>query len=153
MPLYLVQHAKALTRDEDPRRSLSEEGVADVTRIAAVAAGYDVSVRRICHSGKRRARQTAEILARHLEPSRGVIEIAGLDPMDDVASFSESLAGESDLMLVGHLPFLARLCSFLITGSAETPVFRFQNGGIVCLSRVPDSGAWIIKWALMPEVG
>jgi phosphohistidine phosphatase len=153
MPLYLVQHAKALTRDEDPRRDLSEEGVADVTRIAEVAAGYDVQVRRICHSGKRRARQTAEILARHLEPPRGVIEVAGLEPMDDVAAFSQSLVGESDLMLVGHLPFMGRLCSYLITGNAETPVLRFQNGGIACLSRVPDSGAWVIKWTLMPEVG
>ncbi len=153
MPLYLVQHARALTRDEDPRRPLSEAGVAEVTRIAEVAAGYDVQVRRICHSGKRRARQTAEILARHLEPSRGVVEIAGLSPMDDVAAFSRSLAGESNLMLVGHLPFMGRLCSYLITGNAETPVFRFQNGGIVCMSRVPDSGAWVIKWALMPEVG
>ena len=153
MPLYLVQHALALNRDQDPRRPLSEQGVAGVTRIAEVAAGYGVPVRRICHSGKRRARQTAEILARHLEPSRGVVEIAGLDPMDDVEAFSKSLAGESNLMLVGHLPFMGRLCSYLITGDAQTPVFRFQNGGIVCLSRLPEDGAWVIKWALMPEVG
>ena len=47
MPLYLVQHALALTGDQDPRRPLSEQGVADATRIAEVAAGYDVQVRRL----------------------------------------------------------------------------------------------------------
>jgi phosphohistidine phosphatase len=153
MSLYLVQHALAHDKATDPRRPLTEEGVADVTRIAEVAADYGVSVDRIGHSGVRRARQTAEVLARHLPPARGVVELGGLGPMDDVAEFARQLPGQSDLMLVGHLPFMARLCSHLITGSAETPVFRFQNGGIVCLMKLPDPAGWVIKWALMPEVG
>lgn len=55
-------------------------------------------------------------------------------------------------MLVGHLPFMERLTSTLITGSSERLVFKFQNGGIVCLDREADQPAWFIKWALMPKI-
>jgi len=55
-------------------------------------------------------------------------------------------------MLVGHLPFMERLTSTLITGSDKRLVFKFQNGGIVCLDMDPDKPAWFIKWALMPKI-
>ena len=73
--------------------------------------------------------------------------------MDDVGPFSERLTPEGDVMLVGHLPFLAKLASLLVTGSSEIPVFAFQNSGIVCLDRPPDSPTWLIKWTLMPAIG
>jgi phosphohistidine phosphatase len=56
-------------------------------------------------------------------------------------------------MLVGHLPFMERLTSFLITGSIDKPVFKFQNSGIVCLDKDPEPQAWVIRWALMPKIG
>jgi phosphohistidine phosphatase len=56
-------------------------------------------------------------------------------------------------MLVGHLPFMERLTSYLITGSIDKPVLKFQNGGIVCLDKDVDSGFWIIRWTLMPKIG
>jgi len=55
-------------------------------------------------------------------------------------------------MLVGHLPFMGRLTSYLITASVDTPVFKFQNSGILCLDKDPDIGSWVIKWALMPKI-
>ena len=57
-----------------------------------------------------------------------------------------------NLMLVGHLPFMERLTSHLITGSSENLVFKFQNGGIVCLDQDPGTDTWFIKWALMPNI-
>jgi phosphohistidine phosphatase len=56
-------------------------------------------------------------------------------------------------MLVGHLPFMERMTSFLITGSTENPVFKFQNSGIVCLDQDPETKSWFIKWTLMPNIG
>ena len=54
-------------------------------------------------------------------------------------------------MLVGHLPFLSRLASYLVTGDPERPIFQFQNAGIVCLSRTGEG--WAIKWSLSPRIG
>jgi len=153
MALYLVQHGKSLPRDVDPAQGLSDEGMAEVNRIADVAGGYGVHVSLIAHSVKKRARQTAEIFAAALKPEKGLEERAGLKPMEDVTAVAQNLDGEENLMLCGHLPFMTRLTSLLITGSIEKPVFKFQNGGIVCLERNAETGGWTIKWTLMPHIG
>jgi phosphohistidine phosphatase len=152
MALYLVQHGKALPKEVDMDQGLSAEGIADVNRIAGVARGYGVRVGGIEHSGKKRARRTAEIFAEALAPHKGLRERTGLAPLDDVTAIAGSLHPEDNLMLVGHLPFMERLTSYLITGSTEKRVFKIQNGGILCLDRDPDSPSWFIKWALMPRV-
>ena len=151
MALYLVQHGIALSKAEDPERGLSDQGRAETERIASVAAGYSVEVRRIEHSGKKRAQQTADIIAHALSPSQGVGRREGIAPMDDVAAVALNLNPAADLMLVGHLPFMERLAGHLITGDAARRVFKFQNSGIVCLDR--DEGNWFVKWALMPNIG
>lgn len=152
MSLYLVQHGRSLSKDVDPDPGLSPEGLAEVQRIAGVARGYGVRVRAIAHSGKKRALQTADILGAALNPTEGIRPREGLKPLDDVAALAPLVQTAEDLMLVGHLPFMERLAAWLVTGSAERPVFRFQNGGIVCLRRVPEAGHWVLVWALMPRI-
>jgi phosphohistidine phosphatase len=150
--LFLVQHGKSLPKEEDPEQGLSPEGMSEVERIAGVAKGYGVHVARIRHSGKKRARQTAEIFASVLGPGIPIEETDGLGPLDDVTAAAARLRPEEDLMLAGHLPFMERLTGFLTTGSPGRLVFKFQNGGIVCLDQA-SGGAWFIKWTLMPKIG
>ena len=152
MSLFLFQHGKSLPAEIDPDKGLSEEGVAEVKHIANVAKRYGIPVQCIRHSGKKRARQTAEIFASALGPVSDVQEISGLNPMDDVADFASTLEGRDNHMLVGHLPFMERLTAYLITGSIDKPVFKFQNGGIVCLDKDPNTHSWVIKWVLMPNI-
>lgn len=152
MALYLVQHGQSAPRDVDPDKGLTAEGRSAVRRIAQVAHGYGIKVQCILHSGKTRARQTAEILAEILSPPEGLHSKTGLQPLDDVTALAGLVASKTDLMLVGHLPFMERLAAWLVTGSAETPIFRFQNGGIVCLKENPAQDGWIIVWALMPRI-
>ena len=153
MAIYLIQHGRSLSGESDPDPGLAPEGVADTERIAGVAAGYGVCVGIIRHSAKARARETAVLFAAALDPERGIEETPGLKPMDDVPSFGKKLSYESNVMLVGHLPFMGRMASHLVTGSADIPVFSFQNSGVVCLDREPGSPSWLIKWALMPHIG
>ncbi|MFC1856495.1 phosphohistidine phosphatase SixA [Thermodesulfobacteriota bacterium] len=153
MSSYLVQHGKSLSKDVDPEKGLSDEGMAEVERIANVAKGYGIPVKAIMHSGKKRALQTAEIFAAALNPPEGLEKIDGINPLDNVAVFSETLEGRISQMLVGHLPFMEKLTSYLIAGSIDKPVFKFQNGGIVCLDKHPDTQTWVIKWTLMPNIG
>ena len=153
MALLLVQHGKSLPKDKDPAKGLSEEGISEVNRIAGIAKKYGVNVHRIMHSGKKRALQTAEIFAEVLEPDGGIQEIEGINPLDDVDVFADKIEISDNLMLVGHLPFMERLTSYLITGSIEKPVFKFQNGGILCMDKNPEARTWFIKWSLMPDIG
>lgn len=152
MALYLVQHGKCLSKEIDPTKSLSENGRVDVTRIAEVAARYDVKVNVIKHSGKKRARQTAEIFASFLKPPNGIETVEGMKPLDDVIAFSNHFSTNKNQMIVGHLPFMERLTNYLVAGKIDRRVFRFQNGGIVCLEPDPDTLSWFIHWTLLPEI-
>ena len=153
MALYLVQHGRSHPKDVDPDQGLTDDGRTEVKRIADVARGYGVNVRMILHSGKTRARQTADIMAAALAPADGVKAKSGLKPLDDVTALAGLVDATADVMLVGHLPFMQRLTAWLITGSIEPPVFQFQNGGIVCLKENKDAGGWVIVWSLSPHIG
>lgn len=150
MAIYLVQHGLSLPEDVDPQQGLTQEGRADVERIAHVAQSYKVNVDLILHSGKTRARQSAEIMGAYLHPDKGIHVGAGLDSKDNVKVWAHKLDAEENCMLVGHLPFLEKLASFLVTGKSQPRIFKLQNGGILCLDK--REGDWVITWAIMPKI-
>ena len=152
MALFLVRHGRSLSKDIDPDQGLSEEGILEVEQIANDVKHHGVRVSRIEHSGKKRAQQTAEIFAAALNPRDGVQERSGLKPLDDVTAIADRISSKDNLMLVGHLPFMSKLTSYLITGSTDTPVFSFQNSGTLCMDHDMDAHTWFIKWALMPYI-
>lgn len=150
MELYLVRHGEAKSKAEDPQRSLTERGRGEVQRVAAFAAKAGLKVSQIRHSGKRRAEETASILAAHLSPSEGVLAVPGLAPLDDVRPIAQALQKETaPLMLVGHLPFMDRLAGLLVTGDAGRSVARLRTGGMVCLEGASDE--WVVKWVVTPD--
>lgn len=152
MRLYLVQHGAAKSGAEDPQRGLTEEGRRTVERMAEFLASAEVSVDRIEHSEKLRARQTAEILAARLRPPEGANQLAGMAPNDDIGPTVSRLEIESkNLMLVGHLPHLSRLVARLLGLGADRTVVQFQMGGVVRIDRA-ESGGWVVQWALVPEL-
>lgn len=153
MALYLVQHGKSLPKDIDPDQGLSDQGVAETETIAATAKKYGINVDVIKHSGKTRARHTAEIFEAALSPANETVAEAGLKPMDDVGACASGLDADENVMLVGHLPFMERMTAYLTTGALDKPVFKFQNSGIVCLNKDPDTDSWVIVWTLIPKIG
>ena len=153
MAIYLVQHGKCLSKEQDPEKGISKTGAEETERIAQVAAGYKVNVNRIIHSEKKRALQTADIFSRLLTPAEGVEKGEGLKPLEDVTVWAPKLASSENLMLVGHQPFMEKLTGLLTTGSEDMIPFKFQNSGIVCLDRHADSNKWFIQWSLMPNIG
>lgn len=162
MKLYLVQHAKAASKQEDPQRPLTEEGRRDIQRVAAFIKPLKLCVDYLWHSGKRRAEQTAGFLAEVVRINKEQTVRDGLGPNDDVGVIRDELASiETDVMIVGHLPFLSRLASLLLAGSEPRPSERgggesanmvaFKQGGIVCLNRSEDN-QWQIDWMVTPEL-
>jgi len=146
-----VQHGEAEPESVNPARPLTEQGRRTAEQVAAFAARMGLQVHQIRHSGKTRAEQTASILGEALSPLGGVVAVPGLAPNDDVHPVANALAAESQpVILVGHLPFLARLAGLLLTGDADRPVVQFHNAGIVCLVREKD--VWHVAWILTPEM-
>lgn len=152
MRFYLVQHAEAKPETEDPERHLTERGQEEIRKVAAFLAGRGLAVPRILHSGRTRARETAEILAEALHPSQGLAETDGLGPMDEPGQWVQRLReSQEELMLVGHLPHLSRLASSLLCGDPERQVIAFQMAGVVCLERRED-GSWWVRWMVTPDL-
>lgn len=150
MKLYLVQHGEAVDKAIDPERPLSEQGREDVSLMAGRLADAGLGVERVWHSGKRRADETATTLAKAVCKGRRPEAITGIRPNDDVAAFAQDAdVWDQDTLVVGHLPFMGRLVSHLVTGDADMPLVAFRPGSAVCLER-DSHGHWLLLWMLRP---
>ncbi len=152
MAIYLCQHGKSVSKDVDPARGLTAQGAIGVQQVAAILEQGNARIDTIQHSGKERAKQTAEIFAARINLEERVKVCKGIDPLDDVIVFAKNLDATTDRMYVGHLPFMQRLVSYLIVNDVERPVVEFQNGGVVCLDYDDESTCWAVKWMLVPEL-
>jgi phosphohistidine phosphatase len=151
MKLYLVQHAKAASKDMDPERSLTEEGLREIQKIAAFIKPLNLSVDYLWHSGKKRAQQTAEFLAQVLTINIELTARDGLAPNDDVKAIKNQIISEGrDIVIVSHLPFLSKLVSLLLTGRESADAVDFKNAGIACLNY--NDNHCNIDWVIIPEI-
>lgn len=152
MRLYLVQHGDAVPKDVNPERPLSEQGIKDVVRVASLLKKAGVQVSRIIHSGKTRAEGTAELLASAVAPGRKPKAVPGLDPLYPPEGLAQKAAEwQEDTMVVGHLPFMDKLVSRLLTGRQNPAVVGFTPGTVVCLEHEQDA-RWKMLWMLRPEL-
>ena len=151
MKLYLVQHGEAVSKDIDPGRPLSPDGVMAVQSIATHMFSRHIELNRVYHSGKMRAHQTAEIFADTLFVGGEITAIDGIKPNDDVEAFAKKTPElKPDTMIVGHLPFMAKLLSFLVTGNEEPHIVSYKPGSVVCLAQNEEK-QWHISWMLRPD--
>lgn len=152
MAVYLVQHGKNLPKDQDPEQALSPEGKSDVETVAGQMRKMTPSLSLVEHSPKLRAKQTAEIFRDILGGNVQCRERSGIKALDDPWPVAEDPDLKKNIMLVGHLPFMSKLVSCLIFKDPENPVVQFENGGVLCLDRDGESGAWLIQWTLYPSL-
>ncbi len=149
MFLYLIQHAEAKPEDEDPLRGLSERGLRDIKKVASFIGKLNLQVDEIFHSGKLRAKQTAEVLADTLKVK--VSETDGLAPLDNPEIWKDRLKKtDESLMLVGHLPHLGNLAAILLCDNKEKNIVSFKMACVLCLKR--ENNNWSINWMIMPEI-
>lgn len=152
MKLFLIQHGEATSEQVDPLRPLTSKGEADVRKIASFLKGRGVKPALIYHSGKLRAKQTAEIIATTIALNDLLKERRGLLPQDPINDICQEI-GQSvqDLMIVGHLPSLSKLANYLLTGKEDANLIAFRQGGVVCLQRDNDQ-LWRIGWMVIPDL-
>src|SRR5437867_719491 len=147
MQLFLVHHGEAVGPDVDARRPLSSEGQAAVERLAAQAAARGAKPAAVWHSGKLRAKQTAEAFWRACNALAEFAATRDLQPDDPPQWMRDRLRGETrDLLLAGHFPYLPRLLALLVTGG-EAGV-DFPMNGVVALETVDEGESWRELWRL-----
>jgi phosphohistidine phosphatase len=144
--LFLVHHADAMPANADPRRPLSPDGRAHAERLAQNAAARGVRPALVWHSGKLRARQTAEAFWRTCNPFAQLAAVNGLQPSDPPQRVADLIAAETrEIMLVGHMPNLPRVLS-LLTGRDGEAVSGFPEHGLVALTQSGDR--WVESFRL-----
>ncbi len=164
--LYLMRHGIAaelgeggVIKDED--RPLTQEGRARMKQAAAGLRELDLKFNVILTSPLLRARQTAEAVAEVLDlqhkvkifeslaPGKAFIEGEG----SHAEIFLELGAYQFDrALLVGHMPDLAELASFLLTGNRNLNV-EFKKGSVCAIevSSIPPRGPGLLHWMLTPK--
>ncbi|MBN2050438.1 MAG: phosphohistidine phosphatase SixA [Spirochaetales bacterium] len=151
MRVYLIQHGQAKSKEEDPRRGLTDLGIQTTRRQAELFAETNPVIHVIWHSGKQRALQTAEIFAEALGIPQRILEHTGLNPDDPPMPLAQELSSSHhDIMVVGHLPFLSRLAGVLLSCKEDTEPITFTNSAVICLSRTDST--WKVDWVLPPEL-
>ncbi len=152
MKLFLVQHGEQTPKDQDPLEPLSKQGIKDVKKVSSFFKNAGITVDEIFHSVKLHAKQTAEIFAKDLLIKHAIEEKKGLKPMDDIVYWLDTFEYyKGNLMLVGHLPFMTKLASFLLAHTQDEDPVKFQQGGVVCLEK-DNQDEWSLLYAITPEL-
>jgi len=144
--LYLVHHGDAVGAEIDPQRPLSPSGRKATERLAADAATRGAKPEAVWHSGKLRAKQTAEIFWRACNALAEFSATRDLQPDDGASFMRDRLRHEPRrLMLVGHFPHLPKLLALLL--DRDTAAFPLH--GIVTLSSEDEGASWREVWRIV----
>ena len=114
-------------------------------RLAAQAAGRGVKPQVVWHSGKLRAKQTAEAMWRACNALADLSASRDLQPDDPPEWFRDRLRGETrDIVAAGHFPHLPRLLALLTTGGVAGADFPVH--GMVALVSEDEGDTWRELW-------
>lgn len=129
----------------DPRRPLSPVGRATVDRAAAHAAARGARPLLVWHSGKLRAKQTAEAFWRACNALAEFSATRDLQPDDQPSWIRDRLRGEArDVLIAGHFPHLPRLLRLL----TAQPEADFPVHGVVALATDDEGETWREEWTI-----
>ena len=87
-------------------------------------------------------------VVRRLTPGDRLILVPDPPDTDEPAVWVHATGGD----VVGHLPFLDRLASLLVSADEDARAILFRNAGLVKL--VPRDGAsgYAVAWILVPDL-
>ena len=141
--LVLVHHGEAVGPEVDVRRPLSDAGREKVARLAAESANRGVKPAVVWHSGKLRAKQTAEAFWRACNPLAEFSATRDLQPNDPAQWIADRLRGDTrDILIAGHFTHLPRLLGMLV-GREDFPLH-----GVVALATDDAGQSWRELWRL-----
>ncbi|MFN7980428.1 MAG: histidine phosphatase family protein [Vicinamibacterales bacterium] len=153
MRVYLVHHGDAVGPGVDPLRPLSQPGREEAERLATEAATAGARPAVVWHSGKLRAKQTAEIFWRACNALAEFSATRDLQPEDNPEWMADRLRFEPrDIMLAGHFPHMPRLHARLMAKSGSLAE-AFPLHGVVALETTDDGETWTEVWRLESRLG
>ena len=102
----------------------------------------------VWHSGKLRARQTADAFWRVCNALAEFSATRDLQPDDQPTWIADRLRGETrDILIAGHFPYLPRLLTLLLA-APEQSTTMFPQHGMVALESEDEGKTWKELWRI-----
>lgn len=134
MELYLMQHALAYPAEEEAERPLSPVGIDQAKAAARGIKRLGLVFDLIVTSPKRRAQQTAALIAEGVRyPYSDIMTTETVLPDQLPQRLLDLLQKEptgSRVLVVGHMPHLAKLATTLLQGGT----LLIENAGLTCFT-------------------
>lgn len=151
MKLYLMRHGEALSPQVDPERGLTDAGKLKIKLVATHLQETGVSFKKILHSNKKRAYETAEIMGQIISPEIIPALHENVTPNDDPNLIVDKVnSWNEDTLITSHLPFVPNLMSLLTGQDAFLSAISFETGTVVCLEKNENTN-WRINWSTSPS--
>lgn len=154
MRLYLLRHGKAKAAQKDPQRPLNHKGRQQIQHLATLLSAAKITVNDLWHSEQTRAIETAQAISGALKIKNKMQIHPGLNPGDPVEPIIQEITNrrpDQDLMIVGHLPFLANMANQLLGIDQNQNSIEFATGTLLCLESVNETEFNLI-WMINPAM-
>ncbi|MBW1981341.1 MAG: phosphohistidine phosphatase SixA [Deltaproteobacteria bacterium] len=155
MEIYLMQHGPNLSKEEDPTEPLSSEGEDCIKTAAAAIQKMGLSFEVVIASPKKRAQQTAAIVAEAIGYRQEDIlitdKVKAMTPAADTVQYLSQFQDRRAVFIAGHLPSLAEVASYLLTEGSRAAIHFLRGGlGRIDVDSLPTHSGEL-QWYLTPE--
>lgn len=145
MKLYLLRHADAEDgASSDHDRRLTSNGIQQAKTAAKVLAALDVEPAHVYSSPRVRAKHTAEIVAETLGLKVELREEVNFGFSVPALQILLDIAGNVDLMLVGHEPTMSTVIRELTGADVQMKKCGLARIDILSLSPLKGELVWLI---------
>jgi phosphohistidine phosphatase len=158
--VFILRHGEAGTTmtmpSKDFERPLTEAGREEIESIASSIRKLNVEFDRVATSPLTRAKETAEIVVGEYKDRAPKMEIwEELRPegnRQDVIQRLSKLRQDSDVLLVGHEPYLSTLIGEIITAGSPARI-SLKKGGLakIQIHSFAPKAAGELRWLLTPR--
>jgi phosphohistidine phosphatase len=158
--LYILRHGEAGKRipsgSRDSERPLTVAGLEEVEEVASALDRLGVRLDFVATSPLRRARQTADAVAKVLEVKKGSVEEWGeLKPegrRTDLYRKLSQFKPESSVLVVGHEPYLSTMVSEIVFDSGNGRIVMKKAGlAKITVASFQPKIKGELRWLLTPK--
>lgn len=146
--IFFVQHGLAHNKDVSVDRNLSDLGRKQTSKVATYLQNNNIVINKICHSGKLRAEQTAQIFSQVLAVNN-ICGLSYLSPKGDPDQLISQI-NEDAVMYIGHLPNLQKVLSKLLCNDQDNKVVSLQNSAVACIEIEAEQAS--LKWFITADM-
>jgi phosphohistidine phosphatase len=160
MDLFVLRHGEAGKRSasggNDAKRSLTAAGEKEITEIAESFKKIGIDFDVILTSPLKRAKQTADLVARQFKAQKKMRQLQELSPegsKSDLYHMLSSFREGTSLLVVGHNPYLSEMISEMVTDGKYGRI-DIKKGGVarIRVTNLTPKFKGELRWLITPRL-